>query len=720
LRNKKHIWLPVLVLLFLHLTSVRAQLTTSTAMTPAWLVNNVLLGSGITASSINYSGAPLARGTFNGASSNIGLNSGVILSSGDVSNAEGPNNSPSVTVSNFLAGDPDLDMIMSPTLSYDASIIEFDFIPTSDTVKFRYVFGSEEYMEYVSATPGGINDGFGFFISGPGISGPFSNSAINIALVPGTTLPVTMFNLNLFTNAAYYFDNGDGMGTGTAADGPTVQYDGFTVPLTAVAYVQCGQTYHIKLAVADGGDDIIDSGVFLEEGSFASTGNVTIVPSTTFGGLAGINDSTIYEGCGSATVMLDRGTGNISNADTIVITYSGSAGNGTDYSFVNDSVFFAAGQDSAFVTINSLPDALTEATETVVLSIYTSSPCNGSDTMSVTFYIFDSPPLTLNLGNDTLLECPSQALPLLATAQGGVPLGNYHYTWTGSSSTSDTAMVAPSGTTTYYATVSDTCGNTVTDSLVITVIPYAPLQMVLTDDIRVCQGSSVYLDADVIQGRPDYIYNWSPAVSLLDTVTVSPASITTYSLTVTDACGISINDSVKVTIVPAEADFSHEFSTNQFAHFTSLSHGAVSYLWNFGDSSLDSASTEANPSHEYLTDGTYTVSLVIVNSEGCPDTISKTIIVSPDFYFYFPNSFSPNANGLNDVYMGYGVGIKSFRMKVFDRWGEMLFSSDNILNGWDGTYKGKPVPAGVYVCVFNLEGYHYEIKQYITNINLIR
>ncbi|MCW3071137.1 MAG: hypothetical protein JWO44_1027 [Bacteroidetes bacterium] len=701
-------------------TPLSAQLTTSTLLTPTQLVQNVLLGTGITASGITYTGSATSRGTFDGSASNIGLNAGVILSSGDIANAGGPNNTSSISISNSLPGDPDLDVIMDPTLSYEAAILEFDFIPTSDTVKFRYVFGSDEYMEYVSTFPGGINDGFGFFISGPGISGPFTNGAINIALVPGTTLPVTMFNLNLTNNGTYYFDNGDGMGMGTAPDGATVQYDGFTVPLTAIANVQCGQVYHIKLAVADGGDGIIDSGVFLEEGSFASSGSVFITPSTSFGGSAGINDTTIYEGCGAATVLFDRGTNNLSNSDTVLVTYSGTAANGTDYTFVNDTLFYAPGQDSAYVTISSLPDANIEGTETVVMSIYTSTPCNGSDTMSLTLYIIDSPPLTLTLSNDTLLNCPAQNIPLAALANGGVAIGHYSYAWTSSSSSSDTAQVTPGATTTYYATVTDSCGNSATDSVTVTVVPYTPLQITLTDDLSICQGNSAFLDANVSNGRPDYVYSWTPAVSVLDTATVIPAGTTTYSITATDACGFTVSDNVTITMVPVNADFAYGFTTNQFAHFTDQSDGAASYLWNFGDGSRDSVSMNANPSHEYLVDGTYTVTLITVNSQGCADTTSQTIIVLPDFYFYFPNSFSPNLNGLNDVYMGYGVGIKSFRMRVYDRWGEQLFSTNNLSAGWDGTYKGKIAPAGVYVCVFDLEGYHYEIKQYITNINLIR
>lgn len=695
-----------------------AQLTTNAAMTPVQLVQNVLLGPGITASGISYTGDPASRGYFDGSASNIGFSSGVILSSGDISDAEGPNDSPGSFGTGSLPGDPDLDIIMSVS-SYDAAILEFDFIPTSDTIKFRYVFGSEEYMEYVGGGSN-INDGFGFFISGPGISGPFTNGAMNIALIPGTSLPVTMNNLNLFNNSAYYFDNGNGLGSGTAPDGTTVQYDGFSVPLTATAIVQCGQTYHIKLAVADGFDHVIDSGVFLEEGSFASTGHVVITPSTGSGGFPGMNDTTIYEGCGSASIVFDRGITNLSNPDTVVLYYGGTATNGVDYSFVNDTLFYAPGQDSLLLTINSLRDSNIEGTESVSMTMYTSTPCRGKDTTVLHILILDTPPLTLTLSSDTLLNCPAKNLVLSASTTGGVGVGNYSYVWSGSASIVDTAQVSTSVTTTYYATVDDHCGNTAGDSVTVSIVPYSPLSMTFSNDASICERTSIFLNATVSNGRPGYTYSWTPAVSASDSVTVAPPATTTYSLTVTDACGLSTSDQATITIIPADADFTYGFTSNQMAHFTDISTDAVYWLWNFGDSSYDSSSVEKNPAHEYATDGTYTVSLITVNSLGCTDTIQHTIIVEPDFHFFFPNSFSPNKNGVNDVYMGYGVGISSFHMHIYDRWGELLFSSDDPAKGWDGTYKGHAMPAGIYICVFDLKGNLHETKKYITNVNLIR
>ncbi len=449
----------ILFIAFLIHFAASAQLSVDGTLTPAQLVQNILLGPGITVSNITYTGVGNARGTFNGSSSNIGFNSGVLLTCGDIVNAVGPNNTSGASVSNSLPGDPDLDIIMSPTISYDATILEFDFVPLSDTVKFRYVFGSEEYMEWVSPTPGGINDGFGFFISGPGINGPFSNNAENIAIIPGTTLPVTMYNLNLNNNSAYYFDNGDGFGTGTAPDGASVQYDGFTVPLTAIAAVQCGQTYHIKIAIGDGGDGVLDSGVFLEAESFSSPG-VSIIPQISYGGQ---NDSTLFEGCGNACILFVRG-GTLAGSDTVNLVISGSAVNATDYyddaggpgTPVPSQIIFLPGEDSVSFCLTAVSDLNTEGLESIVLTI----PAHSVGTciqpaISSTIYLNEYAPIVLTTSNDTVLCNSIAPVQLMANVTGGIP--PYTYSWTNGAGTTPNPIVNPTTNTTYVITVNDAC-----------------------------------------------------------------------------------------------------------------------------------------------------------------------------------------------------------------------------------------------------------------------
>lgn len=142
----------------------------------------------------------MSRGTFANGASNIGIGSGMVMSTGSVSILAGPNSSNSTNGGfNVLASDPDLRTLIPTYDLYDANVIEFDFTPTANTVSFDFLFGSEEYCEYVGTQ---FNDVFGFFVTGPGISG-----VANLAVIPNTTTPVTTNNVNHVLNSQYYFNN---------------------------------------------------------------------------------------------------------------------------------------------------------------------------------------------------------------------------------------------------------------------------------------------------------------------------------------------------------------------------------------------------------------------------------------------------------------------------------------------------------------------------------
>lgn len=246
------------------------QLAVSSNMTEQELVEDVLVGQGVQVSNIQFTGATPSRGTFNSTNSNVGITEGVILSTGRIFDAIGPNNDPGGFSSNNdmgQDGDDDLELLLGlGATTLDAAVLEFDFVPIEDSIVFNYVFASEEYLEFVND---GYFDVFGFFLSGPGINGPYSNNAVNVALVPGTNTPVTIDNVNDQVNSDYYVDNGDGETWPQTVNSSIVQYDGLTIRMTAVLHVQACETYHIKLAIADVTDGIYDSAVFLEKGSFS-------------------------------------------------------------------------------------------------------------------------------------------------------------------------------------------------------------------------------------------------------------------------------------------------------------------------------------------------------------------------------------------------------------------------------------------------------------------
>ena len=270
----------------------QAQLDVETGLTLEEYVNDILLGSGIQASNITYQGGTNQLGYLTGGDDVFSISSGLVLSCDVAENLECP--------TDFLAcdgclgtglSDPDLLDIansvpgmIGETFSVnsvnDGCVLEFDFVAAGDTVSFNYVFGSDEYEAWINTQ---YNDVFAFFLSGPGITGPYDSPAgfpdgsVNIAGVPLTEpiLPITISSVNSGTNSEYYVDN---------QGGTDVCINGYTVPFKAEYPVQCGETYHIKLAIADGSDTALESIVVLEEGSFESNAVVQIDLSIDVGG----------------------------------------------------------------------------------------------------------------------------------------------------------------------------------------------------------------------------------------------------------------------------------------------------------------------------------------------------------------------------------------------------------------------------------------------------
>lgn len=150
---------------------------------------------------------------------------------------------------------------------------------------------------------------------------------------------------------------------------------------------------------------------------------------------------------------------------------------------------------------------------------------------------------------------------------------------------------------------------------------------------------------------------------------------------------------VKYNSVIADFDFTNPALTNN-ANFINLSKNAQSFFWDFYDTH---SSTEFEPSHTYEQLGSYTVCLAAINFMGCSDTLCKKIDVDAGWTFYVPNTFTPEADNLNDIFYAYGTNIKDFKISVFDRWGENIFTSNDITKGWDGTFRGTPVQDDIYI-----------------------
>lgn len=606
----------ILSLLVIPFSRISAQLVVSGSMTPQELVQNVLLGAGITAFNVTYSGDSVSIGYFDG-TTNLGLQKGVLLTSGSIYVAPGPNSSGSAGLNTNNPGDPDLTDISSlyspsgnPIDTYDHCILEFDFIPQSDTLRFRYIFASDEYHEYSNSS---VNDVFAFFISGPGITGPYSSppafpgGSENIALIPGTTTGVSINTVNNGTtntgpcmNCQYHVDNTQN----------SVQYDAWTTIFTAQAVVIPCLTYHIKLAIADGGDHVFDSGVFLEANSFSADAIEIEVNYT-----KAVIDTNAIEGCNNAILSFVLPKPSPSGY-IIPISITGTApNNGGDYPVVPTNVVIPAGQDSAAIEIAPYYDGIAEGTEYVRI-IFPRSICL-TDYDTVIINIRDNMPMHPIVSSDTAIICGDTANLYVIDSGGIAP---YTYTW----SNGDTASiigVSPTITSQFYINITDVCDTTYADSVKVSVL--TPHFANAGNDTTICIGEFVDLTAS---GGNSYI--WSTG-DITPTITVAPLDTTTYYVTVTDVC--SDIDTVRVDVNPLPIVIATSLSDSICFGDTAVLDvtGAFKYFWASDpvDPTLVGQETFPNPVVKPLLNTTYYVTGTDVN--GCVDSAMTKIFIKP-------------------------------------------------------------------------------------------
>ncbi len=525
---------------------VFSQLITNTGTSPSALVQNVLLGPGVTVSNIMYNGSPSSIGSFTATGTNLGINQGIVMTTGTVLNngsgPQGPNNQAGAGIDNGAGGSGLLTNLINGVQTYNAAILEFDFIPYSDTVKFKYVFGSDEYPEFAPPNNSGYNDVFGFFISGPGITG-----IQNIAKLPNNGSIVSINNVNAITNSTYYNFNGDGNTAPYNSNPFYIQYDGFTDVLTAVSKVQCGQTYHLILAVADVGDGQWDSGIFLEANSLSSQTPISInysISDTLFN-----SPSIMAEGCVSATVSISR-ENNLNTTLTIPIQISGTATSGDDYFGVPTSVTFSPGQSNVTFNITTNPDVLNENQETISLSFLLTDPCGNLTPQTITLTIQDVQPLNVSI-NDPLVPCPGDNITLVATVTGG--LAPYNYSWS-NGQTGNSISLSPTTSGFYSVTVTAQCASSSAIDTVFVVVPvYQPLEISTSADLSsLCPFVEEVFNVSATGGFGNYSYVWTSNgtfISTLDSISARPSVTTNYIITVSDECGSSISDTITYTIL---------------------------------------------------------------------------------------------------------------------------------------------------------------------------
>ena len=644
-------------LLLLTITNaLNGQTLTVTSSTNATSLAQKLSGQGVAFSNATLNCPTGAAGEFTSTNTVLGLNSGILLTSGQVTNAPGPNNSGGAGTDNFAAGDSALTALAGNN-TFDACILEFDLTVDGDSLVFNYVFASEEYDEYVCAT---VNDVFAFRISGPGVTG-----TPNIALIPGTTTPVSINTVNNGTvgtngtaggcptgglsNSAFYAGNS---GTG-------IQYDGMTVVLQATigGLTPCA-TYHMWLGVSDAGDGVFDSGVFLEEGSFAVV-NVTLSDETDIG----FGFENMVEGCVNGVIHFEIDD---TLPDDYIIYYviDGDAINGTDYQTIPDSIIIPSGDTAAALNILPIQDGIAEGFDTVWIKL--ANQCTGIAYDSIFIVIQDSILAELIPNTDTI--CVGDTV--YPNSGGGV-----FYDWSPSEFVSDTSsptpLLFPDTSTNFLVEISlGLCFSV--ETLEVTV---GGVIAALLDTNVSCYGAN---DGSILAQTggefPPYTYNWNIGSGNYQN-NLAPGW---YSVTVSDALNCTSSDSALIT-QPDSLDVQVQFnniSCNGFSDGSislTVSGGIPPYSYIWSNNATTSSINNLSP-------GFYSVT--VTDSNSCIITEGLTI-TQPNVLSITTGSTNLTAPGSNDgsAWVDMSGGTVPYSIS-WSPGGQSVDSITNLTPGW--------------------------------------
>ena len=644
------------------------------AMTPAQLVQQAFITGCLTASNVKFgyyqnSGSawtwidhawdtPANRqmGYFQKSTSNFPIDEGIILTTGIASSAMGPNNTGGKSDLMIIgASDPDLSAISGEDMN-DAAILEFDFVPAGNTMEFKYMFSSEEYLEYVQTS---FNDAFGFFLSGPGISGPYQNNAVNLAVLPNGD-PVTINTIHpAGTNIAsqpypaqneeYYLDN--------PQPSVTYQFDGGTVVLTATYIVVPCQTYHIKLSVADAFDQEFDGAVFLAAKSFNSENLVL----TNYGNSIE-NQNNIFEGCNDF-FRIERTDPDISNKLKLNLLLSGTATNGVDIQTTGGQPFpttVTIPKNVSFIDIpySAVSDVVADNGETFIIKIATSCPCAPSVVyVSKTIHVYEQVIINSITVTDILCHNDNNGTITVNTSGGS---GNYEYSKNNGTNWQSSNLFAGLSEGTFTIMVRDkgSCYIAISGTATIANPPAIIANAGLP--VTICNGLSTQLN-----GSGGNLYSWSPATGLSATNIASPIAnpviTTTYTLTATNSIGqCTSTATVTVTVIPSPTA-SISPANPQICNGSSITltaSGGNTYSWNPGGAT--SAAITISPG----SNTSYTVIATLAN--GCSDSETVNVVVKDApalFNVTGGGSFCSGGSGLVVGLSGSQNGV-SYQLKL--------------------------------------------------------
>ncbi|WP_411812359.1 choice-of-anchor L domain-containing protein [Chryseobacterium scophthalmum] len=702
----------------------------ATNYTPTQLVADVLVGNGggcVVPNISNVSVTPntaasvndRAWGYFNKGTSNFPFQEGIVLSTGFARKA-GNTAESSMGDNNGGTADADLSAAIGVTDITNASILEFDFVPTSAQMKFNYIFASHEYEGNYPCPPFQYDDAFALLLK-PNTPG---STYTNLAVLPGSAGLVSVPNIlpSSFAcgpiNAQYF---------GSLLPNAT-NYNGRTVPLTAEATVIPGQSYHIKMIIADARDPIYDSAVFLEAGSFNigvtivdSAGNplpetvnmcdntpqvlkalVAATPGMTFQwykdnvaipnatsvnytatspGVYTVKINIPGQNCpAEAKITIIGGTTpaaqnailklcttpavsnfNLNDAKPQISTTAGAV-----FRFYTNQAD-AQAQNANFITDANL--ASYNGTDGQVLHVVVSN--GGFCSKLVTLTLRKEATPIAQLVATKLKICLGESVTL--TASGGVT-----YQWSNSTVTSAVQTLSPTQTTTYtvYAIGAQGCKSLQPATVTVEVVP------AITSNLSggfICESDRMTLDAGA---GPNYSYLWSNGATTQTIVADTPGI---YFVDISNGvCSKRYTTEVMQAFIPEIVNVDYSQSGTLIVTASNLGSGVLEYSVDNGVTWQGSNVFNNIPNNKIIS------IRVRVKTTSCMGGLEY-------FTFIMQNVITPNGDNVNDMIDFRGISdYNKFQASISDRYGKVVFKAEKTRPFWDGYFQGKKLPTASY------------------------
>lgn len=563
----------------------------------------------------------------------------------------------------------------------------------------------------VSATPAGCGQSNGSAtVTANGGTGAFTYN-----WTPGNVSGNTISNLGTGTYTVTVHDANNCSATATAS---IVQPSPFTITITTTPATCFGGTDGSLSANVIGGTTPYtyqwsNGGTNSSVDSLLAAGTYTLYVYDA----NGCRDSTTMNVSEPTPVVAAASGQTVCNGQSATLLATASGGNGAPYTYT-----WNTGGSGSSISVNT-PFATTYSVIAYDVKGCPSFP----DTAMVNVL----PPLGLVVtSNDT--TCPGQQAVLTAAASGGN--GNYSITWLPSNTGGNSLNVHPNVTTTYTAIVSDGCTvkpDTATGTVVVFQNPVINFNANPASGCEPVCATFAGVSTSV-NGNNISSYSWDfgdgssgSGINASHCYTNSGTYNVLLSGITQKGCRDSITKNNLIIVFPnPKADFTASaYETDEYdntINFYDASYNNIaSWQWNFGDGS---GSTAQNPFHNFAPAGNYLVDLLVINTNGCRDSITKEIVVKPVFTFYAPNAFSPDGDGINEVFLPLGTAWdpQTFNLWVFDRWGNQIFHTTDAYMGWDGVKHGQLLQEDVYVWEVKLNDVMGTTHQYSGQVSIVR